>query len=45
LPISYIGETITPNGMNIGDDELSKFTCEICFEKPTTICLKVKKIT
>jgi len=31
LPISSLGETITPNGMNIGDDELSKLTCEICF--------------
>jgi hypothetical protein len=44
LPISSIGETIIPNGMNIGVDELSKLTCEIYFEKPTTICLELRKI-
>jgi len=44
LPISSIGETITPSGMNISDDELSKLTCEIFFEKLTTIYLKVRKI-
>jgi hypothetical protein len=44
LPISSIGETITSNGMNIDDDELSKLTCEIYFEKRATICLEVRKI-
>jgi phenylalanine-4-hydroxylase len=44
LPISSIGETITPNGMNISDDEVSELTYEIYFEKPATIYLKVRKI-
>jgi hypothetical protein len=44
LPISSIGETNIPNGTNISDDELSKFTYEIFFEKPSKIYLKVRKI-
>jgi hypothetical protein len=41
LPNSSIGETITPIGVSVGDDELSNLTCELCFEKPATICLEV----
>jgi len=32
LPSSSVCETITPNGMNVSDDELSELTYELVFK-------------